>query len=233
MFKKIQKEFRKLADGELAVAKVVFFNPKDKTYGAHDQFLGITVPATRTFAKKIYDTADLEIVQKFLESPYNEERTLALMLLIRMFEKGDAKQKNQVVKFYLDHTHYVNNWNLVDLSAYKILGAHCLENENTAILYKFVKSKNLWERRIAIVATYIFIKKGELQHTLDLSVLLINDKEDLMHKAVGWMLREVGKQNEATLKTFLSQYGPKLPRTALRYAIERFTVDERKAYLSI
>ena len=149
-----------------------------------------------------------------------------------LFSKAEPKVKKKIVDMYIKNTKNVNNWDLVDTSAYSILGEYLLDKKRD-VLYKFSKSKSVWERRISIVATYSFIKKGQLSDTLDISESLFDDKEDLIHKAVGWMLREVGKKDVEKLKSFLSKNIKKLPRTTLRYAIERFGVEERKKFLSL
>lgn len=208
----------------------IYFKTAPGTYGAHDRFLGITVPNLRKLCKTCPPLSFNEI-QGFITSPYNEERLFALFVLIDLFEKGEGATRTQVYDFYLQHKSFVNNWNLVDASAHKILGAHLWDLQSLDILKTLVPSPSLWDRRIAIVALWFFIKKGEVGPTLELSARLLQDPEDLMHKAVGWMLREVGKQDLKALHDFLTQHKTHMPRVMLRYAIERFSKEERQGYM--
>jgi len=206
-----------------------FFKTGPGQYGEGDVFLGITVPALRKMAAQ-YQGIALESVLGLIRHPYHEARLLALLLVIQSFQKSDPTVKQTIFDAYLAHTRFINNWDLVDLSAPHIVGAY-LADGNRDILNKLAISKQLWERRIAIVATCHFIREGEFQSTLDISDLLLHDREDLIHKAVGWMLREVGKRDQALLEGWLKSRYQQMPRTMLRYAIEKFTPQKRQGYL--
>lgn len=223
----LKSDLQALANPTKAVFFPSFFKTGPGQYGEGDVFIGVTVPEQRVVAKK-YESLSLGDVEKLLESPIHEHRITALLILVLKYQKTrDAK----IVDFYLAHTKQVNNWDLVDSSADKILG-HSLLDVKHDILYTLVKSSVLWERRIAIVATWAFIRKNEFEDTFRLSEMLLSDKHDLMHKAVGWMLREVGKRDEKALCDFLDIHCTQMPRTALRYAIERFEEKKRKGYLT-
>jgi len=220
------EELKKLSSKEKVATYQRFFKTGKGHYGEGDIFLGITVPETRRVARQFIHISPDEI-EKHLRSKYHEERLAALMILVDNYQK---KRSKEIVRFYLKNLRYANNWDLVDLTADKILGSY-LFDKNKSILYKLLKSSNLWERRIAIVSTFHFIKNNEFSDTLRISKLLLNDKHDLIHKAVGWMLREVGKRDEKTLESFLKAHYKIMPRTALRYAIERFPEEKRLRYL--
>ncbi len=215
-------------NGTYASFAKTFFKIKPADNAGHD-FLGIRVPQLRKFAKK-YDEIDLEQVSALLKSDFNETRALALMILVRKFNNADAKDKDILYDFYIKQIKHINNWNLVDASAPYIVGAY-LADKDKNILIEWTKSTNMWVRRIAIVSTLCFIRQNHLQTTLTIAKQLLNDKQDLIHKAVGWMLRELGKKNESELKKFIKQHYASMPRTTLRYAIERFSPTERKNYL--
>lgn len=208
-----------------------FFKVSQGSYAAHDQFLGITVPHLRKIAKK-YKDASIQVIQLLLHSPYNEERLLALYLLINHFQKADDFQQNKLYHFYLEHIHFINNWNLVDASAHYILG-HYLFDKDRSFLDQLAASKILWERRMAIVATWYFIRKHDCNMTFELAIKLLNDKEDLIHKAVGWMLREAGKKDQKQLICFLEKYVKIMPKTMLRYAMEKISDDQKKHILHL
>ncbi|MBU2044487.1 MAG: DNA alkylation repair protein [Candidatus Omnitrophica bacterium] len=212
-------------------AKVLssFFKAGPGQYAEGDIFIGVAVPQIRRIAVQ-YQKLPLNQVKKLLKSQIHEERLLALIILTLKYAKVDKKGQNQIFDFYLTHIDRVNNWDLVDLTAPKIIGAY-LNNRNRSILYQLAKSKNLWQRRIAIVSTFCFIRNNDFRDTLKLAAILINDEEDLIHKACGWMLREVGKRNLAVEERFLKKYSSTMPRTMLRYAIERFPEKKRKHYL--
>lgn len=207
----------------------MFFKTQAGSYAEHDTFIGVSVPALRTLAKKFQHLTRQEL-QELLASPINEERLLALFILVDQYQKGNTQQKDALYNFYLHNLQQVNNWNLVDSSAHLIIGEH-LDNTDKKLLITLAQSKNLWERRIAIVATWYFIRKNELEWTFKIAKLLLNDTHDLIHKAVGWMLREAGKRNETMLIQFLDKYAAVMPRTMLRYAIEKFPEEQRKDYL--
>ena len=227
--KELQKTLKAHANSNYAEHSKRFFKTGKGEYGEGDMFLGIRVPFLRQLAKK-YKALSLKEVQKILESKYHEERLCALLILTYQFEQADKKQRAAIYRLYLDNTKYINNWDLVDASAHKIVGSH-LEDKSRKPLYKLCKSNNLWERRIAIIATFWFIRLDQFDDTLEISKRLLNDEQDLMHKAVGWMLREVGKRGISIQKSFLKQHYQSMPRTMLRYAIEKFPEKERKKYL--
>jgi 3-methyladenine DNA glycosylase AlkD len=198
-----------------------FFKTAPGTYGAHDQFLGVTVPSLRKIMKS-YGHLSLEDLVRLLHSSYNEERLMALFLMVRTYDRGDESIKGRVYHAYVDHMDQVNNWNLVDASAHLIVGAH-LQKRDRDILHTWAQSPVLWHRRIAIVASWAFIKQGDLMWTFQLAQKLIKDPEDLMHKAVGWMLREAGKKDETALRAFLKDHGSAMPSVMRRYAMERLS----------
>ena len=189
------------------------------------------MPKQRALAKQNLDLS-LADLQKLLNSKFHEARLTALLVLVEQYKKADQKLKSTIVKFYLKNTQRINNWDLVDLSAPKILGHYLLNNERK-ILDKLASSKLLWERRIAIVATYTLIKNKEFEETLKISEKLLNDKHDLIHKASGWMLRELGKIDQNVLRNFLDKHNSKMPRTMLRYALEKLSPSDREKYLKI
>jgi 3-methyladenine DNA glycosylase AlkD len=205
-----------------------FFKTGKGEYGEGDVFIGVKVPEQRIVAKK-YSNLPLSDVQKLLSSKIHEHRLTALLILIQKYKKNPS-ERGKIVEFYLLNTKNINNWDLVDLSSHQILGEY-LQDKDVSVLYKLAKSDNIWERRIAIVSTAAFIARHKFEHTLKISEMLLKDEHDLMHKAAGWMLREVGKRNlEAELK-FLDRNAPDMPRTMLRYAIERLGEAQRKKYL--
>lgn len=224
----LKKEILVLADREKALRDARFFKTSKGEYGEGDRFLGIAVPNLRKIGKKYYKALALKEIRELLFSPYNEERLLALMALVEQF--GKIREEDEIYCFYIANIDRVNNWNLVDLSARPIVGVYLMDKDRN-ILREWARSKSLWLRRIAIVASWNFIKNGEFDDTMYLANLLMDDKEDLIHKAVGWMLRELGKKDEAVLKTFLKKYHKKMPRTALRYAIERLSVDDKEQFM--
>ncbi|MDQ5890551.1 MAG: hypothetical protein QG604_425 [Candidatus Dependentiae bacterium] len=209
-----------------------FFKTKPGGYAEHDRFLGVKVPTLRLIAKDFFDLS-LNELQELLDSPFNEERLIALFILIHGYKKAKGVQKELFYQFYLRNLQRVNNWNLVDASARDIIGVHLLQEENRDILLLLVSSENMWERRVAIVATWAFIRSGDFEWTLKLAQILMNDRHDLIHKATGWMLREVGERDLEKLVAFLDLHASKMPRTALRYAIEKFSPDQRAHYLSV
>jgi 3-methyladenine DNA glycosylase AlkD len=225
-----QRTLRKRADPKAAQVLAGFFKTGPGQYGAGDKFLGIKVPVTRGVAKDFIEMP-LSQIRILMQSEWHEERLMALVLLVNQFAKGSEQERQTIFDFYLQHTRYINNWDLVDMSAPGIVGRHLLDRSR-AILKKLAVSKVLWERRIAIVSTQYLIRKNQHADTLLLSKMLLKDSEDLMHKAVGWMLREVGKRDRRALVEFLDRYCLEMPRTALRYAIEHFSVAERARFLS-
>ncbi|HSX58374.1 MAG TPA: DNA alkylation repair protein [Candidatus Saccharimonadales bacterium] len=226
----LKKELKKLSSEKKAKASAWFFKTGLGQYGEGDLFIGVTVPEQRKIAK-VFKDLPLAEVEKLLKSPIHEERLVSLLILNGQFAKGNKTIKKEIYKFYLANTQFVNNWDLVDSSASYIVGTYLLDKPRE-ILYKLAKSPSLWERRISIISTLAFIVKGESSDTLKIAEVLLNDKEDLMHKAVGWMLREVGKRvSREELVSFLNKHYKNMPRTALRYAIEHFPEAERQKYL--
>ncbi len=229
MINKVKADLNTVASPERAKILSRFFKTGKGEYGEGDVFLGITVPLQRRIAKR-YSGMSLEDLQKLLSSPVHEHRLTALLILVNRYQKADAKGKKEVYAFYLKNIKHINNWDLVDLTAEKILGDYLLDKDRS-LLYRLVRSKNLWERRMAILTTYQFIKNNQFKDTFRISEILIHDKHDLIHKAAGWMLREVGKRNQDAEEQFLLKYYKNMPRTMLRYAIERFEEKKRLFYL--
>ena len=226
----IKAELRQLADPVRATHSLRFFKTGPGDYGEGDKFLGLTVPQMRALARKYRGLGDDDTLE-LLASPWHEDRLVALLLLVDGYRRGDDNRRHKVHRAYLANTRWINNWDLVDSSAEYVVGAH-LEAEEIALLEKLARSKELWERRIAIVSTFHFIKRGEFRPTLRISTMLLKDSHDLIHKAVGWMLREVGKRDRKTLDGFLKKHYRTMPRTMLRYAIERHPDTIRKRYLA-
>ena len=230
MVDEIKKRLRKLGNKQRAEVSRRYFKTGPGEYGEGDIFLGIRVPELRKLAKT-YPHLTLPDTTKFLQSAIHEERLLALLILIRIFSAGDESIKKEVFDLYLNHTRYINNWDLVDASAPHIVGAY-LVHKSKNVLYRLAVSENLWERRIAIMSTFKFIRQDEFSETLQIAKILIADREDLIHKAVGWMLREVGKRNVQIEEQFLKLHYKNMPRTMLRYAIEKFPQTRRRRYLT-
>jgi len=230
----VQKDLRRLADKKQAANLQGFFKTGDGEYGAGDIFLGLKVPQVRLLVKK-YNILPLVEVEKLLQSEIHEERQCALFILNHQFAMADLSLREKIFKLYLKNAKRVNNWDLVDGSAPYIVGAflfECSKKEVCETLTRLVKSKNLWERRIAVLATFWFIKNKKFDEALFVAESLLNDEHDLIHKAVGWMLREVGKRSLKVETDFLDKYFKKMPRTMLRYAIEKFSGEERNGYLA-
>lgn len=231
MLSTIKEEIKKYADSKRARVSMWFFKTGKGEYAEGDKFIGLTVPTQRLIAKK-FSNLELPDIEKLLSSPIHEERLVSLLILTDKFKKGNEKVREEIFNFYLRSTKNINNWDLVDLSAYKIVGEYLQANHKEEMLKKLAKSKNLWERRIAMIATYQFIINGNSATTYEIANLLINDRHDLIQKAVGWMLREAGKRvSQKELEDFLKPRYKTMPRTALRYAIEKFDPEKRKAYL--
>lgn len=203
-----------------------FFKTRKGEYGEGDIFIGVMVPDIRKVAKK-YKEISLKELQVLISSKIHEERLCAALILTY------KKLNKEIVDFYLRNTDYLNNWDIIDLTAPKILGKWMIDRtDDRKILYKFAKSKSLWERRIAMLSTFTFIRENDFSDALAISEILLNDNHDLIHKSVGWMLREIGKRNQAAEERFLEKFYKKMPRTMLRYAIERFEETKRKSYLN-
>lgn len=211
-----------------------FFKTGKGEYGQGDKFWGITVPDIRTVAKKYYKEISLNEIKELINNEIHEVRLTGYIILTYKYEEGNGQEKEGIANFYLDNLIGANNWDIVDLSCYKILGSYLIDHpEKRYILYKLVNSRNLWEQRVSIVSTYAFIKQNDFNDTLQISKILLNHKHDLIHKAVGWMLREVGKADINVLRGFLEENIKNIPRTTLRYAIEKMEERERKKYLEI
>ncbi len=232
--KDVQFALRKVADPRRAKSSATFFKTGPGQYGEGDIFLGIRVPDQRKIARQFRDLP-LPEIGKLLESKYHEDRLTGLMILVVQYQTGAARERGRVYRFYLQNRRRVNNWDLVDSSARYILGEHLagehLRDKSRKALYKLVRSRNLWERRIAMVATHAWIAKGDTEDAYKIAQQLLGDKEDLMHKAVGWMLREAGRHSRETLLAFLEANYARVPRTALRYAIEHLPAAQRKQIL--
>ena len=209
-----------------------FFKTGKGEYGQGDVFIGVTVPDQRSVAKEFYNKISLVELSQLLSSKIHEHRLTALLLLVYKFEKTkDQSLRKEIVDFYLKHTKYINNWDLVDTSCYKILGRYCFEKQDSKLLDKLSDSKNMWEMRMAIVATMHHIKKGKFELTKAFALKNLKHPHDLMHKANGWLLREMGNKNETELLDFLNMHYKEMPRTCLRYAIEKLEEEVRKNYL--
>lgn len=225
----LKAELRGVANSEKASVLARFFKTGKGEYAEGDRFLGISVPEQRKLAKK-YAGLTLSDTGRLLASRIHEERLVALFILMHRYGKADQAGKEEAVGFYLKNTRFINNWDLIDLSSGNILGDFLL-TRNREVLYRLAASPSLWERRIAVMATFAFIKRSDFSDTLKISRLLLKDPHDLIHKAVGWMLREVGKRDQKTEEDFLDRHAHEMPRTMLRYAVERFAEEKRKDYL--
>jgi len=225
----LKQDLQALATEERAKASARYFKTGPGQYGEGDIFIGVTVPDTRKIAKK-YKNINLEQIQELLKSKIHEHRLTALLILVEQFNNSNEKEKQEIYNFYLNHTKHINNWDLVDLSAHQIVGSHIL-NKEKSILEKLAKSQNLWEKRIAIISTFEFIRKKEFKESFKIANILMQDKHDLIHKAVGWMLREIGKKDQAQEKEFLNKHYKTMPRTMLRYAIKRFSKEDKMFYM--
>ncbi len=226
---KVRKELKKQSSKKTASVLRTFFKTAPGQYGHKDIFIGVKVPQIRKIAAK-YRNLQLVKVKRLLKSKIHEERLLALLILILKYNKSNDVGKKTIYDLYLQHSKYINNWDLVDLSAHKIVGDY-LKDKPKAILSQLAKSKLLWERRIAIISTFSYIRDGNFIQTLKIAKILLNDPQELINKAVGWMLREIGKKDLTVEEGFLAKNYKKMPRITLRYAIERFPQNKRKAYL--
>lgn len=234
----IISELKSFGSEERAKHSLRFFKTGPGQYGEGDIFYGATVPEIRNVARKYKDVA-LDDVQELLKNKYHECRLVALMILVEKYEKSRTDLDKKIIyELYLHNSKYINNWDLVDLSAHKIVGAYLYnkdekgKNRDRSILYKLAKSKDLWEKRISIISTFYFIYRKDFNDSLKISEILVDDKHDLIQKAVGWMLREVGKRDQNVEEEFLKKYHKTMPRTMLRYAIEKFDDKKKKFYMS-
>lgn len=225
----LRRELQVLADPESAVFLQRFFKTGPGQYAEGDRLLGIRVPKIRTFIRPAR-SLPLASVLELLRSEWHEERLLALLLMVDRYRRGTDEEMDEIHRSYLAHTEHINNWDLVDSSAEHIIGGH-LDPDRLELLYQLSRSESIWERRIAMLATFHWIKHGVFQPALEIATMLIDDPHDLIHKAVGWMLREIGKRDQAMAEAFLRTHYMRMPRTMLRYAIERYPEDLRQAYL--
>lgn len=222
-------DLKSLINPEKAAFLPKFFKTGPGQYGEGDQFIGVVVPNQRKIAKK-YKNLPLAEIQKLIISPIHEHRLTSLFILVHQFQKGDGNKQKEIYEFYLKNKHQVNNWDLVDSSAHKIVGAYLL-NKDRSILYELAHSPNLWDRRIAMISCFAFTDQEDFEDALAIADILVNDEHDLIHKAVGWVLREVGKKDQRVEEEFLMKHYKTMPRTMLRYAIEKFTRQKRDFYL--
>ncbi|MBM4146484.1 MAG: DNA alkylation repair protein [Nitrospira sp.] len=227
----IREDIQRLRNPEKAKILSGFFKTGKGQYGEGDIFLGISVPEQRKIAKK-YSDLPLKDLHKLLSNRIHEYRLIALLILIGRYRSADETEKRNIFNLYLKNTQYINNWDLVDLSAPNIIGDYLLKRDRS-ILYRLAQSENLWERRIAVISTFAFIKADQFDDTFLVSELLLHDRHDLIHKAAGWMLREIGKRDQQKEEIFLRKYAAVMPRTMLRYAVERFDSKKRLSYLDL
>jgi 3-methyladenine DNA glycosylase AlkD len=225
----LQSSLEQLANPQQARILQRFFKTQKGGYGEGDRFLGIKVPEQRKIARKFSDLPLGELV-KAIRSPWHECRLTAVLILVHQYSHGDEKLRDRIFRTYLKHLKFLNNWDLIDTSAGLIVGGHLFERD-CKLLYELAASKKWTERRTAVIATSYFLVRGKFEHTLKLSRILLTDDHDLIHKATGWMLREVGKRDALKLRGFLDRYAPEMPRTMLRYAIEKFPPEVRRFYL--
>ena len=238
--KEIHEYLVSLGNPKIALQSKGYFKTGPGDYGEEDVFLGIRMPVIRDTLKQ-FKQANLDTAQALVKSPYHEIRLFALLLMVALFKKAKGKDQADIFKLYLANTQYINNWDLVDSSAHYIVGQYLLNEDlkdkalfkyGEGVLYKLVYSDSLWERRIAVLATFQLIRVHEFELPLSIYEVLLKDQEDLIHKAVGWMLRELGKRDRTLLESFLNRHLSQMPRTMLRYAIEKFTKEERQHYLA-
>lgn len=227
--KKIKEELQKKSNPEKIKILSKFFKTGKGEYGEGDKFIGLNVPANREVAIQNKD-AEMSVISELLESDIHEERLCALLILVEKYKKSDCEKKKDIFEYYIKQTKNINNWDLIDLSAPKIVGEYLLEKDKSVLL-AMSKSKSMWERRIAIVSTITFIKAGKYETTLEIAKILLEDKEDLIQKAIGWMLREAGKKEKKVLIEFLNEYHTKMPRTMLRYSLEKLEKEEKEYYM--
>ena len=228
----IHKAIAENANQERALHSYKFFKAFPGGYGEGDEFNGMTVPDGRRIARKFKDNLSLTEVEQLLHSKIHEERLVALHLLVYKFERADSEVKQKIYELYLANTKFINNWDLVDTSSPHIVGKYLADKPDRQVIFRLAQSENLWEQRIAILSTQALIRNFQLDETFALSEILLNHSHDLMHKAVGWMLREAGDHDPDRLRSFLKLHYSDIPRTALRYAIEKFPETERKRFLT-
>jgi 3-methyladenine DNA glycosylase AlkD len=229
MISRIKKDLLKCADPEKAKVLSRFFKTGKGQYAEGDVFLGIMVPEQRRVAKS-YADLPLKDLRRLLSSRIHEHRLVSLFILVGKYKRAEGTGRKEIADFYLANRRHINNWDLVDLSAPHILGDYLLDNDRS-VLFRLANFGKIWERRIAIMATFAFIRNGRFEDTLRIAEMLLTDDHDLIHKAVGWMLREIGKKDLKTEEEFLKKHYRRMPRTMLRYAIEKFGEKKRKSYL--
>jgi 3-methyladenine DNA glycosylase AlkD len=226
----VRRDIRKVARPARAESNTWFFKTGPGEYGEGDRFLGVTLPQLRALARE-YRDMPLKCIVSLLRSPWHEERLLALFILVGQYARADARTRQTIHQLYLRNTRSINNWDLVDSSAAQIVGAH-LKTRDRRVLRRLARSTSVWERRIAMIATYHYIRQGDFTDALAIAGLLRRDEHDLIHKAVGWMLREIGKRDRGAEERFLRRHARTMPRTMLRYAIERFPERLRRTYMA-
>lgn len=232
VFERVSKELLENINMEKALFHEHFFRCFKGGYGAGDKFLGINVPIQRKISRKYFKEISFNELQKLVENEFHEFRLTGFFILVLKYDKTyDEAEKERIVEFYIKNIIYVNNWDIVDTSADKILGRYLLNKKDRSLLYQYANSNNLWKKRVAILSTFEFIRNYQFEDTLKISEILLNDNHDLIHKAVGWMLREVGKRDQKTEEFFLNKYAHLMPRTMLRYSIEKFDKEKKEFYL--
>lgn len=229
---RIIKDLKALSSPKLAAHHQVFFKTEKGGYGEGDLFFGLTAPQMKAVVKTYIKDASLEDVKALLYHPYHEARTCGVLILVGRYEKAKTEEdRQQIFDFYVKHLKRANNWDLIDISAYKIIGAHLYGKKDKSLLKKLSLSKNLWEQRASVVSTMYLVKKGELEETFKLAEFFLTHPHDLMHKAAGWLLREAGKQDEKALCRFLDRFAGRMPRTMLRYSLEKMTPEKKAHYM--
>lgn len=229
----ILKKLQSLANPPRAAHQQRFFKTGKGEYAEGDVFLGLGLPQTRALVKTYWRLTEFEDLQKLFASAWHEARAVAALILVERFEKTkDAAARKEIFDFYVAHLPRCNNWDLIDISAYKIIGAYLYDKKDRSLFYRLARSKNLWEQRAAMVGTMYLVKRGDLRVTFDLAARFCAHPHDLMHKAAGWLLREAGKKDEAALCAFLDEHRQTMPRTMLRYALEKMPPDKKKFYMT-
>jgi 3-methyladenine DNA glycosylase AlkD len=227
----LRRRMRAQADDRRAAVSLRFFKTGPGEYGEGDRFIGLTLPQMRRLERDATDSPMDDIVE-LLRSPIHEERLLALLVLVRQFRKANERTRSMIYRLYYRHRRFVNNWDLVDLSAPTIVGQH-LEQRDRSVLYRLARSKNLWDRRIAMIATQHFIRQNDFKDALAVAKMLLEDREDLIHKASGWMLREIGKRDFSAEEAFVRKHVRAMPRTMLRYAVEKWPPPMRREIMAV
>lgn len=228
----ILQKLHDLSDPKTAAVQLRFFKTGKGQYGEGDRFLGVTLPQTRRVVKEFFACADWKDLENLFASKWHEARACAVLISVEKFEKAQTeRERKEIFDFYVAHLPRANNWDLIDISAYKIIGAFLADKKDRSILFVLAQSENLWEQRASIVSTMYLVKRGEFGPTLKLAEQFFTHEHDLMHKATGWLLREVGKKDERILRKFLGKHAARMPRTMLRYSIEKLTPEQKKFYM--